>query len=135
MPIDFFFRSLARAGIYPASIGVDITPERLARFFVPNPARGPFSTFICPGFMRMKTLTGNSLFRYFLYLFQWQFIFIQHRCQITTSSHCSPVALDIKVCSSAMMPGMGVFVKEKTLSLAFSAGYIYIQESLNKFIQ
>jgi two-component system CheB/CheR fusion protein len=35
--IDTRAVAVARAGIYPASIGVDITPERLARFFVPEP--------------------------------------------------------------------------------------------------
>ncbi|MCA1785070.1 MAG: chemotaxis protein CheR, partial [Desulfobacteraceae bacterium] len=35
--IDSRAVAVARAGIYPVSIGVDITPERLARFFVPEP--------------------------------------------------------------------------------------------------
>jgi two-component system, chemotaxis family, CheB/CheR fusion protein len=35
--IDSRAVAVARAGIYPASIGVDIAPERLARFFVPEP--------------------------------------------------------------------------------------------------
>ncbi|PTN36341.1 chemotaxis protein CheB [Desulfonatronum sp. SC1] len=35
--IDSQAVAVARTGIYPASIGTDITPERLARFFTPEP--------------------------------------------------------------------------------------------------
>jgi two-component system CheB/CheR fusion protein len=40
--IDSHAIAAARAGIYPASIAADITPERLARFFSPEPGDSAF---------------------------------------------------------------------------------------------
>jgi two-component system, chemotaxis family, CheB/CheR fusion protein len=39
--IDSRAIATARAGIYPASIAADLTPERLARFFSPSRATAP----------------------------------------------------------------------------------------------
>ncbi|MBN1369147.1 MAG: PAS domain-containing protein, partial [Dehalococcoidaceae bacterium] len=40
--IDSHAIAVARAGIYPASIAADLTPERLARFFSPEPGDNAF---------------------------------------------------------------------------------------------
>ena len=40
--IDSRAVAAARAGLYPASIAVDLSPERLARFFVPEPGGGGY---------------------------------------------------------------------------------------------
>ena len=40
--IDSRAIAAARAGLYPASIAADISPERLARFFVPEPGGGAY---------------------------------------------------------------------------------------------
>ncbi|WP_245213681.1 chemotaxis protein CheB [Rhodoferax sp. AJA081-3] len=40
--IDSRAIAVARAGLYPASIADDITPERLARFFTPEPGGGAY---------------------------------------------------------------------------------------------
>jgi two-component system CheB/CheR fusion protein len=42
--IDSQAIATARAGLYPASIAADLTPERLARFFTTVPAQGRFSS-------------------------------------------------------------------------------------------
>jgi len=40
--IDSYAIATARAGIYPASIASDVTPERLARFFSPEPGESTY---------------------------------------------------------------------------------------------
>jgi two-component system, chemotaxis family, CheB/CheR fusion protein len=40
--IDSNAIATARAGLYPATIAADLTPERLARFFVPEPGGGAY---------------------------------------------------------------------------------------------
>ena len=51
----------ARAGIYPASIAADVTPERLARFFVAEPDDSAYR--ICKGIRDMLVFSEQSVIK------------------------------------------------------------------------
>ena len=59
--IDSHAIATARAGIYPASIAADMSPERLARFFVPEPGGGAYR--VHKGLRDMLIFSEQSLIK------------------------------------------------------------------------